>query len=489
MKKMNVVLLRISTDNQETLSQELAINSYCEQHNITIDKVIRSEGISGFKVPLNDREDLNEIRNLAIEGKLDKLIVFNLDRIGRRLELVSFLNLLDECNVKIISVTEGELNSGQDSDFLINSIKLWVAQTESKKTSVRVKNGKRANWTDTNYVSGKISFGYKIIDKKIVVDETNAEIVRTIFDLYIKYGTSKCVDYLDSLNLKNLNGKKYTRHSVLGMIKNRSYLGIRKSIAYNEEFYVPSLRIIDDYTFRKANEVLESRTIRKNKFVFTNRCTDNKYESLLYHKCYDGTINKLHSSFTYANDIKYSTVVCSHCKHFKYPIRKTYATKKLFEELDKAIDLRLDSLSSDKIESELKEKKSCVIKELELQININENSLDEDKRLLEGLNQTLDKIFKGELKFDLQQILDRVSDTQKVIIEKERVILELKTNLEIEKNKVENKNKLLERFKNFKNIYDLGTDEQKKMVLRELVNRVIIDGNKNITIELKYIED
>ena len=223
MKKMNVVLLRISADNQETLSQELAINSYCEQHNIIIDKVIKSEGVSGFKVPLNAREDLNEIRNLAIEGKLDKLIVFNLDRIGRRLELVSFLNLLDECNVKIISTTEGELNSGQDSDFLINSIKLWVAQTESKKTSVRVKNGKRANWTDTNYVSGKISFGYKIIDKKIVVDETNAEIVRTIFDLYILYrrhaldfdyakefGTDKSVKLLEEyliyiLNMELLN--------------------------------------------------------------------------------------------------------------------------------------------------------------------------------------------------------------------------------------------------------------------------------------------
>ena len=489
-KKITIAFVRVSNDNtQDTQSQELAINNYCKEHNITIDKWIKEEGVSGFKTKLEDRKGLQEIKDLCLQNIVEKLIVFNSDRLGRRLEIIGFMTLLDECNVLAISVMEGVLNSGQDTDSLINSIRFWTSNYESKKIGERVKNGKRANWTDTNYVSGKISFGYKIIDKKIVVDETNAEIVRTIFDLYIKYGTSKCVDYLDSLNLKNLNGKKYTRHSVLGMIKNRSYLGIRKSIAYNEEFYVPSLRIIDDYTFRKANEVLKSRTIRKNKFVFTNRCIDNKYESLLYHKCYDGTINKLHSSFTYANNIKYSTVVCSHCKHFKYPIRKTYATKKLFEELDKAIDLRLDSLSSDKIEGELKEKKSCVIKELELQININENSLDEDKRLLEGLNKTLDDIFKGKLKFDLQQILDRVSDTQKVIIEKERVILELKTNLEIEKNKVENKNKLLERFKNFKNIYDLGTDEQKKMVLRELVNRVIIDGNKNITIELKYIED
>ena len=86
--------MRVSTDNQETLSQEQAINDFCKKNNITIDKWIIEEGTSGFKVPMNERKDLNEIRNLAIEGKLDKLIIFNLDRIGRRLELISFLNLL-----------------------------------------------------------------------------------------------------------------------------------------------------------------------------------------------------------------------------------------------------------------------------------------------------------------------------------------------------------------------------------------------------------
>ena len=264
-KKMTIAFSRVSSDTQDTQSQELAINNYCKEHNIIIDKWIREEGVSGFKTKLEDREGLQKIRDLCLEGVVDKLIIFNSDRLGRRLEIVGFMTLLDECNVQVISIMEGILNSGQDTDSLINSIRFWTSNYESKKIGERVKNGKRANWTDTNYVSGKISFGYKIVDKKVVVDETNAEIVRTIFDLYIKYGTSKCVDYLDSLNLKNLNGKKYTRHSVLGMIKNRSYLGIRKSIAYNEEFYVPSLRIIDDYTFRKANEVLESRTIRKNK--------------------------------------------------------------------------------------------------------------------------------------------------------------------------------------------------------------------------------
>ena len=67
-------------------------------------------------------------------------------------------------------------------------------------------------------------------------------------------------------------------------------------------------------------------------------------------------------------------------------------------------------------------------------------------------------------------------------------IKQLEEELKIEKSKEENQHKLLDKFKNFKNIYDIGTDEQKKMALRELVDRIIIDTNDNITIELKYIE-
>ena len=271
MKKINVCLMRVSTDNQETLSQEQAINDYCKKHNITIDKWIKEEGTSGFKVPMSERKDLDEIRNLAIEGVLDKLIVFNLDRIGRRLELISFLNLLDECNVSVISVMEGQLNKGQDSDFLVNSIKLWVAQTESKKIAERVKNGKKANWKDDVYVGGKLALGYKVENKRVVIDEEYKDIVKNIFNIYINQGSNKCLDYLNSLGLKNLNGNIYTRQSIVGMIKNKNYIGFRMSQAYNEEIYVEDLRIIDDYTFYKANAILKNRTRKQGSTLkYTN---------------------------------------------------------------------------------------------------------------------------------------------------------------------------------------------------------------------------
>ena len=489
MKKINVCLMRVSTDNQETLSQEQAINDYCKKHNITIDKWIREEGTSGFKVPMSERKDLDEIRNLAIEGVLDKLVVFNLDRIGRRLELISFLNLLDECNVSVISVMEGQLNKGQDSDFLVNSIKLWVAQTESKKIAERVKNGKKANWKDDIYVGGKLALGYKVENKRVVIDEEYKDIVKNIFNIYINQGSNKCLDYLNSLGLKNLNGNIYTRQSIVNMIKNKNYIGFRMSQAYNDEIYVEDLRIIDDYTFYKANAILKNRTRKQGSTLkYTNRNEDNKYEGLIYHKCPDGKIFKFHMNYTYPNGNRYANLICNNCKDHRYKVKRTYGIISLYKKLDKEVDNILSSLNSDKIETELHKKKDCIIHNLESEIKIKKEKLKEDNKLLEGLNETLDKIFKGEIKFDLQQMLDRVSETQSKIVEQEKSIKQLEEELKIEKSKEENQHKLLDKFKNFKNIYDIGTDEQKKMALRELVDRIIIDTNDNITIELKYIE-
>ena len=257
----------------------------------------------------------------------------------------------------------------------------------------------------------------------------------------------------------------------------------------NEEIYVEDLRIIDDYTFYKANTILKNRTRKKGSSLkYTNRNEDNKYEGLIFHKCPDGKISKLHINHTYPNGHRYTNLICNNCKDHRYKTKKTYGIIGLYKRLDKEIDNVLSSLNSDKIETELHKKKDCIIHNLESEIKIKKEKLKEENKLLEGLNDTLDKIFRGEIKFDLQQMLDRVSETQAKIVEQEKSIKQLEEELKIEKSKEENQHKLLDKFKNFKNIYDIGTDEQKKMALRELVDRIIIDTNDNITIELKYIE-
>ena len=79
-----VVLMRVSTDHQETKAQRSAINKYIKDNGIYIDEWLEEKDVSGFKVPIDKRKALNKIKEYAINKELDRLIVFNLDRIGRK---------------------------------------------------------------------------------------------------------------------------------------------------------------------------------------------------------------------------------------------------------------------------------------------------------------------------------------------------------------------------------------------------------------------
>ena len=142
MKKKFVVLNRVSTNMQDFESQNNAINNYIVQNGIVVDEWITEEGVSGYSNKLYDRNAIRRIEEMALSGQLDTLIIFNLDRIGRTTEGNQFINKMTFSNVKVISVTEGLINSGKDTDELVNLFKFWSAQQESKKISIRSKNGK-----------------------------------------------------------------------------------------------------------------------------------------------------------------------------------------------------------------------------------------------------------------------------------------------------------------------------------------------------------
>ena len=142
--KKNVVLLRVSTDMQDFESQKKGIDKYVKDNNITVHKIIEEQGVSGYKTKLEDREGLQKLIQMALNEELESIIVFNQDRLGRRLEILSFMTVMNEQNVKVYSVTEGLLNEDNDTSELIQAIKFWTANYESKKTSLRVKNGLRA---------------------------------------------------------------------------------------------------------------------------------------------------------------------------------------------------------------------------------------------------------------------------------------------------------------------------------------------------------
>ena len=76
---------------------------------------------------------------MALGNEFDVLVIYMSDRLGRKADdtpmVVQYLN---EHNVRIISVTEGEIKSDTHSDKLITYIRYWQNEGESIKLSKRI---------------------------------------------------------------------------------------------------------------------------------------------------------------------------------------------------------------------------------------------------------------------------------------------------------------------------------------------------------------
>lgn len=77
-----------------------------------------------------------------------------------------------------------------------------------------------------NFTGGNIIYGYKVVDKKIVINEEEAEVVRFI---YKNYASGVYVKYIiEELTKKGIlkNGKPFARNTIYNILKNERYSGV-----------------------------------------------------------------------------------------------------------------------------------------------------------------------------------------------------------------------------------------------------------------------
>ena len=425
------------------------------------------------------------IKEMALNDEIENLIIFNLDRIGRRMELVGFMTLLDECGVKILSVTEGCLNEGNDTDSLINSIKMWVAEYESKKKSKAVKAGKKVTALNGEFLGGVPNFGYKLGNRRLVIDEEESEIVKLLFDTYIKYGSSGVMDLFEEKGIKK-RGNTWTRGMIIKTLKNTIYIGDKPlrdgNIPHDE-----SLRIVTDEVFYKAQELMKSRTTKGkgNTTKFVNR-SDALLEGLLYHKCPDGNIRRLHvdyNSGTYKDPKEKKLLYrCSHCKSRRYTdIQKTYGGIKLNTKIEEMIKDTMSKISYEDLEEEFNKFKTQNTQEVSDELTLLEKSLDKKKIALKNANNEMEKIFMGDSNMDKETINSIIIKLKSDIQETEERKVFLKEQLHEINIKNMNTYTLLEKYKDFEFIYNRATLMEKKTILQEIIDKVII-SNEDIEI-------
>ncbi|MCJ8332325.1 MAG: recombinase family protein [Lentisphaeria bacterium] len=93
--------LRVSTADQQTANQLLAITKHCEAQGMTLGKIYQDQGISGAK---HSRPALDELKADIESGKVKGLIVYRLDRLARSTShLIEMLEILKDKEIKFIS--------------------------------------------------------------------------------------------------------------------------------------------------------------------------------------------------------------------------------------------------------------------------------------------------------------------------------------------------------------------------------------------------
>lgn len=245
-KKRVGCLYRVSTRKQVNVEEDIPMqrNACMEYIENKADWELTREylepGVSGYHKGLNDRKVLQEVIQDVGEHRIDVLLVFMFDRIGRKDNETPFLlKRIVECGVEVWSVCEGQQTFENASDNLMNIIRFWGANTESRKTAVRVDSGRNYATKMGRFTGGTVAYGYRLeatgkLDRKnrminaFTKDAFESGVVQDIYDRLIDDNMSlhEIAAYLNEVRqLRTRKGKLWNPSTIRNMLKNPLYKG------------------------------------------------------------------------------------------------------------------------------------------------------------------------------------------------------------------------------------------------------------------------
>lgn len=159
-------LYRVSTvgqvDHDDIPMQRIECHEFVKNRlDWEIVKECYEKGVSGYKVSSENRDAIIEIKEAALAGEFDVLLVFMFDRLGRRDDETPFVvQWFVSHGIQVWSVKEGEQRFDSHVDKLLNYIRFWQASGESEKTSIRVKTRQQQMTLAGEYRGGLVPFGF-----------------------------------------------------------------------------------------------------------------------------------------------------------------------------------------------------------------------------------------------------------------------------------------------------------------------------------------
>jgi DNA invertase Pin-like site-specific DNA recombinase len=218
-------------------------------------------GISGGTL---ERPALKRLVRDVEAGLIDVVVVYKIDRLSRSLtDFAKLVDVFERHNVTFCSVTQ-QFNTTTSMGRLTLNILLSFAQFEREVIGERIRDKFAASRKKGMWMGGWPPLGYQVQDRKLVVVEREAALVRRIFDRFAKTGSAlrvaRVLNTAGEVTKRRQcasgprGGKSWTKGAVYKVLANRIYLGeaVHKGVTYPGEHDA----IVDQRTWHNAHAVM-----------------------------------------------------------------------------------------------------------------------------------------------------------------------------------------------------------------------------------------
>ena len=241
---MKVVLyMRYSSDRQNEQSiegQDRVCRAFCAQHNYEVVGTYVDRALTATK-NIEKRLEFQKMINDSAKGNFQAIIVYKLDRFARnRYDSATFKAKLKKNGVSVISATENISDSPEG--ILLESVLEGMAEFYSRELAQKITRGMYETARKGQSTGGQISLGYKLENKKLVLDPEKAEWVREAFTRYAQGETvaSICEDF-NNRGYRTKTGAKFNKNSFHHIFNNDKYIGIYRFMDVVIEGGVPAI--------------------------------------------------------------------------------------------------------------------------------------------------------------------------------------------------------------------------------------------------------
>ena len=245
-------------------------------------------GLSGATM---DRPALQQLLADIQAGKVDVIVCYKVDRLTRSLaDFAKIVEIFDAKGVSFVSVTQ-QFNTTTSMGRLTLNVLLSFAQFEREVTGERIRDKIAASKQKGMWMGGVPPLGYRALDHKLIVIDSEAETVRHVFRRYAALGSVRLLR--DELAAQKIRSKRWTsaagrswggkplaRGALYLMLQNRIYRG---EIVHKEQSYPGEhMPIIDQELWDEVQAKLAANAVE--------RATGEKMKSasLLAGLLYDG---------------------------------------------------------------------------------------------------------------------------------------------------------------------------------------------------------